>query len=167
MKRFTQSRVLHGTPDEVLSLVTSETYLQRRYNDEQLLDFGLEIADDDTEHFTATIRRVVDTKGRVPGPARRLVGDSITVEQTNAWQCNGPPYHGATKATVPGVPGSIEADLRLEAVDDDKTLMTADGRVNVNVPLIGGQLAGFLVGVAENTFVKSMDTIEQVIAEDD
>lgn len=166
MKRFTHSRVLDAPPDSVIELITTEAHLRRRYESDALLAFELEILRDDDERFESRLRREFDPGNRIPRPARRLVGESISVVQENAWARVGPPYHGSSHVTVPGVSGHISADLRLEPDTGGKTRMTADGRVEVRVPVIGGQIERMLLGLARDSFVDSTEAINEAVGRD-
>lgn len=164
MKKFTHSQELNASAEQVIQIVTTEDYLRYRYEDRRLLDFKLDISCDDEKRFACGINRVVDPGDKIPSVAKRMVGDKLTIQQDTEWSRQGPPYKGKLKVTIPGMPGSINGDLRLVAVDDQRSQMETDGRVEVKIPLAGGQIERMLIGVAEETFAESMRSINDYLA---
>jgi len=90
----------------------------------------------------------------VPGFARKVVGDTTRVIQSEQWA-------GADGADltleIPGKPGHVRGRISLIG-DGTRTVETFDGEVTVNIPLLGGKLEGLI----EKLFVKGMDTEQRV-----
>lgn len=164
MRKFNQSHQLLASAQRVIDLITSEDYLRYRYEDPQLMGFKLDISRDDEQAFACSIERVVDPGDKLPGVARRLVGDRFSVVQTTDWSRQGPPFKGTMKVTIPGMPGSITNNLLLSEVDDQCSCIETHGNIEVRIPLAGGQIERMLGGVAEETFAVSMRTINEYIA---
>ncbi len=165
MKKFTHSQELNASAEQVIEIVTCEDYLRYRYEDSRLLGFKIDIRCDEQDRFACCIDRVVDPGDKIPSVARRLVGDKITIQQETEWSRQGPPYAGSLKVTIPGMPGSISGDLRLLVLDEQRSKMEADGRVEVKIPLAGSQIERMLIGVAEDTFAESMRSINDYLAQ--
>lgn len=72
----------------------------------------------------------------LPGYARKVVGETSKVVQTETW-------HGTDTAdfsiTMPPLPGGVEG-TRLLMADGDGTLDTFEGEARVRIPLVGGKL---------------------------
>ncbi len=77
---------------------------------------------------------------RVPSFAKKLVGHEIHILQTEEW-------HAADRADVhleiPGKPGRMHGTAVLAETDGGVT-ETVDLTIEVNIPLIGGKIEGFI-----------------------
>ena len=165
MRKFSHSHELPAPAATVLDLITREDYLRFRYDDTRLLGFDLEISEDSETAFAYCVERVIDPGDSLPAVARRLVGNRFTLRQQARWSRQGPPYAGQLTVTVPGMPGRIEGGLQLRQINGhEQSRIDSDGRIEVNIPLAGGQLERMLVGVAEETFAESMRQINAYIA---
>lgn len=77
---------------------------------------------------------------KVPAFAKRIVGATTTIVQTETWSS---PHHGAISVEIPGKPGEIHgtADL-VEA--DGVTTETVDLQITVKIPLVAGKVEELL-----------------------
>lgn len=93
---------------------------------------------------------------KVPGFARKLVGDEIPIVQRETWAS---PAHADVLVTIPGKPGDMSGTADLRQVGDD-VLETATMTVKVSMPLVGGKIEDLIAGLlgkamrAENTVGK-------------
>ncbi|MFJ3957591.1 DUF2505 domain-containing protein [Arthrobacter sp. NPDC090010] len=108
---------------------------------------------DTSSVFTATIVRTVPTT-RLPEIARKVVGESLTVTQKEAWTA--PQADGSRQAdiqvSIAGAPVSATAVQKLVPVDG-QTRIDVDGEVTSSIPFLGGKIAGAaepMVGKALN-----------------
>lgn len=77
--------------------------------------------------------------GRIPGFAKKFVGDELRIVQTERW--DGP--LGAISVAVPGKPGTVTGTAQLQSsVDGVREVVDLD--VEVGIPLLGGKIAGLL-----------------------
>lgn len=91
--------------------------------------------------FTLTAVRTLPTK-RLPEMARKFVGDSLTVTQTEQWAAPLPDGSRVAKITmtVAGVPLTVDAEQRLVAADA-ATRVELDGTVSSSIPFMGSKIA--------------------------
>lgn len=164
MREFSQRHDLSACAEQVIAMITAEDYLRFRYEDPRLVDFSLDITRDDEQGFACRIERVVSPGKKVPAVAKRLLGNRFTVLQKNEWQRSGPPFLGKLSVSIPGMPGSIDSDLELAAVDAQRSQLASAGRIAVNIPIAGGQIERMLTGLAQETFSESVDKINEYIA---
>jgi len=165
MKKFSHSHELNAGAEQVIAIVTTESYLRFRYEDPRLLGFKLDIEEDGDDDFACQIERVVSPGESMPRVAKRMVGDKIVIKQENKWSRQGPPYSGRLTVTIPGMPGSISGDLSLVALDSERSRIETEGRIEVKIPIAGSQIERMLLGLAQDTFAESMQSINQYIAE--
>lgn len=91
--------------------------------------------------FTLTVVRTMPT-GRLPEFARKFVGETLTVTQTEKW---GAPSSDGSRAaqvrvTVAGVPVEATALQKLMP-QDGGTRVELDGKVSSGIPFLGGKIA--------------------------
>jgi Protein of unknown function (DUF2505) len=77
---------------------------------------------------------------RLPGFARKIVGDHVTMVQTESWTDGS---HGRITVTVPGKPGEMTGTATL-VPDADGVTEKVDMSVQVHLPLIGGKVEGLI-----------------------
>jgi hypothetical protein len=83
---------------------------------------------------------------QLPEPMQRLRLASIDVVQRERWYAaEGGNLRGEINVDAPRTPISGHGSVHLTQVDSG-TRLTGAATVNVNVPLIGGTIAGFIVG---------------------
>lgn len=96
---------------------------------------------DTSAAFTLTAVRTLPTK-RLPEMARKFVGESLTVTQTEHWTA--PATDGSRTAkvtmTVAGVPVTVDAEQRLVAAGAD-TRVDLTGTVSSSIPFMGSKIA--------------------------
>jgi hypothetical protein len=77
---------------------------------------------------------------RLPGFARKIVGNQIHIVQSESWTDGS---RGEITVTVPGKPGEMTGTATLVA-DADGVTEQVDMEVTVNLPLIGGKVEGLV-----------------------
>lgn len=100
--------------------------------------------------FTVAVEGGVDAKqvridmdqptDRVPSFARKLVGETATVVQTETWTS---PTQGEIVVTIPGKPGEMRGTATL-VEKDGVTTELVDMQVKVKIPLIAGKIEELL-----------------------
>lgn len=163
MQSFQHAQILPASAADVLQHITSEDYLLFRYRDPTQLDFALEQLQNDDEVHEVRIVRIYGTD-KVPRMARRIVGSRLELVQTQSWNRSGPAFSGRMRLEVSGVPGHIEGTLNLDDHVDGQSQMSAQGGIDVRVPLIGRQIEKMLVDRAEEGFATSMNSIQRWLA---
>ncbi len=114
---------------------------------------SLTVDGDTSAAFTLTVVRMLPTT-RLPEFARKFVGDSLTVTQTENWAA--PLADGSREATmsitIAGVPVSADAVQRLVA-EGTSTRVDVEGNVSSSIPFMGAKIADAaepLIGKALN-----------------
>ncbi|CAM3370508.1 DUF2505 domain-containing protein [Nocardioides dubius] len=85
---------------------------------------------------------VVDQRqsvGRIPGFAKKFVGDELRIVQQEQWSG----LIGTISVTIPGKPGKITGTAQLQS-STDGVREVVDLDVEVGIPLVGGKIAGLL-----------------------
>jgi hypothetical protein len=104
----------------------------------------------DGEDLVVHTRRTVDVEG-LPGFATKVLRPTNTMEQVDCWDA--PDADGARAGTftidVKGAPVKIRGTMRLEPTADGGTRHTVHGEFSVSVPLVGGRIAAWAEGPAQ------------------
>jgi hypothetical protein len=91
--------------------------------------------DGGTDARTVTIDMEQPTD-RVPSFARKLVGDSTNIVQTEEWSS---PTRADVVVTIPGKPGDMKGTATL-VEKDGVTTETVDLEIKVKIPLVAGKI---------------------------
>ena len=90
-----------------------------------------------------SLRQTVDAE-HIPPVARAIIRGDLVIERTESWKGSGGEYGGTVAASVPGVPGSVDAVTSLFDASGGSELVF-DGTVKVDVPFVGGKLEDLIV----------------------
>jgi uncharacterized protein YndB with AHSA1/START domain len=140
-------------PLTVFGMLTDEAFQKRKLAQTGALTFDVSVSSRPDGGAVVTSTRAVPTD-QVPEAFRALVGDRLTIEQTETW---GPPGAGGVRTgtlevSVPGTPVTMSASLSLSedgvgpvARGSSPTAAAGcvervDGELKARVPLIGGRI---------------------------
>lgn len=96
----------------------------------------LEHSDDGT-HFRIQLSYEVDSGDSIPGFAKKVLGETSKVVQTESWDKSSKKGH--VSVNVQSLPGTLECDTTLSDTASGCT-KTFDWTVTVKIPLIGGKI---------------------------
>ena len=127
-------------PAAVFAMITDEGFLAKK-----LVAIGAlshEVAVIAHPSGGASVRTEQVLPADVPDFARRLVGDTIRVRQTDSW---GPPSpdgsrDGTFAVEIGGLPAKMAGTLRLYPIDGGGSVERLAGVIRVSIPFIGGRL---------------------------
>jgi hypothetical protein len=85
---------------------------------------------------------------RIPGFARKLVGDEIRFVQEETWAS---PAAADLHVTIPGKPGEMTGTETLAQAGDD-VVQTIDLGVKVSMPIVGGKVEDLIAGFIGKAF---------------
>lgn len=165
MKRFTHSTELPAAAADVVATVSTEAYLRYRYEDASLDEFRLDVLQDDADAFECRVTRS-GRPARLPAFAAKMLGERATLVQTTRWERAGEPYRGEVALWLEGLPGRISGTLTLSDSGPDRSRLAADGRIEVDIPLLGRRIEALLVERAEEGFAASAEAIARYIREE-
>jgi hypothetical protein len=130
--------VYDASPDDVFEMLCDQSFREKVCRAIGSLSYDVTISRDGD---TATVRnhRVMDAD--LPEVAKKVVGDTIEMVQTEEW---GPRESdgaraGAFRVEIPGKPGSISGKVSLAPLRSG-TRETVAGQVKVSIPLVGKRL---------------------------
>lgn len=139
MKRVQQDLRYDGaTVEQVFDMLATREFREAVCDYQRVLHRTVTV-DRNGETASVTIDQGHATD-RLPGFARKIVGDHITMVQSEAWSDGS---HGEITVTVPGKPGEMSGTATL-VQDDGGVTEKVDMTVNVHLPLIGGKVEGLI-----------------------
>lgn len=150
------STTYDATPDEVFAIITDRAFRETacKATHAASYDVGVTASGDDT---VVRVERELPTD-RIPDFAKKFVGSTITVIQTETW--HRPAADGSRQADVRGeirgTPASFTGTLALTP-SGAKTVQAADLDVKVAVPLVGKKIEPFIAQAIEGSMVKEQE----------
>ncbi len=137
---FEYTQNFTGSPSDVFSVLAQEDFIVAKCAATGSLSTQVKVSQDsDSDVHTLTSIRVLPAD--LPGPAKSLVGDTITVTETQVWSAPGP--DGGRTATVTvefSGPMGFTGTLELTPTQSGNTTITSRGTFTANVPFIGGKI---------------------------
>jgi uncharacterized protein DUF2505 len=129
-----------ATPDDVFTMLTDKTFQDRKLSQTGALSWKVEVHPDGAGGAVVTSSRALPTD-QVPDAFRTLVGQQITITQTETWAAASPDggRTGSLVVEVAGAPVRMNATLSLSA-SGAGTVELVDGELKARVPLIGGRI---------------------------
>lgn len=133
---FTQD--LPSDPDSIFNLLKREDFILAKC--EATGSMSTTASVDVSDESVTVISNTRQLPADLPAPAKSLVGDTITVTETQKWSPAQP--DGSRQATVSvefSGPMKFEGNLRLAPCDSGSTITTT-GKFTASVPFIGGKI---------------------------
>ncbi|WP_148256577.1 DUF2505 domain-containing protein [Kribbella flavida] len=142
-----------ATPEEVFAIVTDATFREQACEKTKALSYDVKVSSTGGDTVVRVERKM--PADDVPDIARKFVGETLTVVQTETWH-------------APNADGSRDADVRGEITNTPVTLkgtasIRPDGAgavqaieldVKVAVPLIGKKIEPFVVDAVRSGLAK-------------
>lgn len=128
---------------EVLAMLSTAEFREQVCTYQRALDHSVQVSGGGDLPTTVVIRQA-QAMDRAPSIARKVVGDSVTIEQREVWRS---PDGADFSMEIPGKPGHLRGTIRLEDHGDGSCREVFTGEVKVHVPLIGGKLEGFVTDI--------------------
>jgi hypothetical protein len=135
MKRVSHTSTYPGTTvADVFAMFADEAYRKAVSDYQRVVDFACEITPDDP----GMVVRLEQAHGtdRIPGFARKLVGDEIRFVQVETWSS---PSSADLHVTIPGKPGEMDGTETLVQSGAD-VVQTIDISIEVSIPFVGGKV---------------------------
>ena len=150
-------QVQHYTaaPDEVFAMLSDPAFVEAKCLASGSIEASAETTDEDAT-TTIVSRRVLPAK--LPGFAKRFVGETVTLVETQKWSDSGEGSRDGTFVVDFGNnPISFTGSVTL-APDGDGTKVEYVGAIKCTVPLVGGKIEG----VALEWITKYLDKEQRV-----
>ena len=145
-----------ATPEEVFAIVTDATFREQACEKTKALSYDVQVSTSGGDTIVRVSRKMEAVD--IPDMARKFVGDTLTVVQTETWHAAA--ADGSRKADVSGEISNTPVTLRGTASiakDGAQTVQAITLDVKVAVPLIGRKLEPTVVDAIRSGLVKEHD----------
>lgn len=163
MKSFKDSYAIDVDVEKAISLMTTEDYITQKYTALGAQQLRVTVLEDSEEKFHSRVERIVRMRDKAPSFAKRLLKEEMTVVHEVWWHRQGDKKLGGFKGELPGLSGGIEADLTMTTGEHGKAVIGIEGRVSVGIPLLGGRLESYMVGIAAQKFRDDIDATKNYL----
>ncbi len=138
--KFEYTQNFTGSPSDVFSVLSQEAFIVEKCQATGSLSTQVTVnQDSDSQVQTLTSVRVLPAD--LPAPAKSLVGDTITVTETQVWSAPGPDGGRSASVTVEfSGPMGFTGTLELTPTQAGNSTITSRGTFTANVPFIGGKI---------------------------
>lgn len=160
--KFTTRHELNADSDTVIKMFTDPEYFPRKYAAQGATDIAVLDQSSNGDNFSITVRRTEKVSIQVPGFAKKFVGETTVVTQTDTW--NAATKSGTLKIELQGAPADVNASMQLSD-QGGKAVNTIDWSVKVGVPLVGGKLEK-LIGEDIQSKTNSDDAVSNQLLAD-
>ncbi len=145
--RLTHETRYDAPLEEVLSMLGDPAFREEVCEAQSALRYEVEITGGDVE-WEARVERVMPA-GDLPSFARSVIGEEITVVQTESWRG----AEAEVAIAIPGKPGEGSGTASLTEAGGH-TAQRVDLAVKVSLPLVGGKLERLVAGFIEKALDK-------------
>lgn len=133
-----------ATPEEVFAIITDATFREQACEKTKALSYDVSVTESGGDTVVRVQREMASDD--VPDIARKFVGQTLTVVQTETWHPAG--ADGArtaeVKGEITGTPVTLKGNARI-VPQGAQTVQAIDLEVKVSVPLIGRKIEPFVV----------------------
>ena len=145
-----------ATPEEVFAIVTDTTFREQACEKTKALSYDVQVSESGGDTVVRVKREM--PADDVPDIAKKFVGPTLTVVQTETWHPAKP--DGSRDADVSGEIANTPVTLKGTATirsDGAQAVQAIDLDVKVNVPLIGRKMEPFVVDAIRSGLAKEHD----------
>ncbi len=126
-------------PVEALTkMYFSRAYHERKYDMMKARNVDVLELVDTAERFHIVVRFTTDADAPLPDFAKRVIGDSLAITQTDTWDRKA--LKGTIKVEIKGAPVKVSADMAIRSEADGGASNNFVWNVQCGIPLIGGKV---------------------------
>lgn len=145
-----------ATPDDVFAMLSNPEFVEQKCRASGSIEASAEVTEEDAD-ITIVSRRVLPAN--LPGFAKKFVGETLTLVETQRW--TDPEDDGSRRGTFVvdfgNNPISFSGEVQLAPAGDGATVETK-GDLKCSVPFAGGKIEG----VAREWITKYLDKEQRV-----
>jgi hypothetical protein len=147
------SATYDASPDEVFAIITDPSFREEACQQTHALSYDVSVTTSGDDTVVRVVREM--PTDQIPDFAKKFVGSSITVVQTETWRpaaADGS-RTADVRGDVRGTPAAFSGTARLTG-EPGKTVQSVDLDVKVAVPLIGRKIEPFIAKAIEGALAK-------------
>lgn len=140
-KKFSNTDHYDADLDAMWQMQITQEWWQAKYT--SLGATNIEFRTFDTSDTSFTIVSERDVPADLPGFAKKIVGDTTHVTQTEKWTRNADAANATIEILVKNIPGGTTGTMSITP-SGSGTVWQSDFDIKVSVPLVGGKLEDVL-----------------------
>lgn len=139
--KFGDKHVFDKPAATVMKMFSDRSYFERKYKELGAWDIEVLEHEKSDKKFRIKCRFTMKASGGLPDFAKKFLGDSSVITQTDAWDIGA--MTGRIDAEIKGAPVKVSADMTLK--DEGKGASNnLQWNVSCGILLIGGKLENFV-----------------------
>lgn len=148
-KKFNNVDSYAASPDQIWAMLSDQSYWEEKYGSTGAnnLEWQTFNAGDDT----LTISSVREVAANLPSAAKKVIGETAVITQTENWTRAGDQLTCTISITTKGAPGGTEGTMSVKP-SGDGSAWAADFEISVPIPLLGKKLEGVIHDETSNNF---------------
>jgi len=131
-----------ATPEQLIGMMRMRQYWTEKYS--SFGATGLQIEEYNATGKGLTIRSRRQVAADLPGFARRIVGATTVVNQSEIWKPDRDGWSCELNVEIEHVPGGMSGWMRIEPLGDAESDWSLEYAIKIGVPLVGGKLEGVM-----------------------
>ena len=131
------------------AMMQDPAYLEGKYQALQDIEFEVVEHTCDNDAVTIKVSRVVPAD--LPDVAKKVLGDTNQLMQTETWKRNGDSFDCDLDIDSPGKPIKITGKLNIKPTGDSSADWKVDMDIKASVPIVGGKIEGAVVKATESS----------------
>lgn len=150
-KDFTSTINLKGPPENVLTMLQTDSYWRMRLIGATSGNFKI---DHLGQRFIVTLTRADDVAGELPKVIANAVGSLLEITEIQTWPISldsSQLASGKIEIRVNGKPAKLNATATLSPSRSGSRI-TFSGTLKVDIPIIGGQIENFIIKYIVDAF---------------
>lgn len=140
-KKFTNTDHYDADLDAMWTMMTTQEWWKAKY--ESLGATNIEFHTFDTSDTSFTIVSERDVPADLPSFAKKIIGETNHVTQTEKWTRNADAANATIEILVKNIPGGTTGTMSITP-SGSGTVWQSDFDIKVSLPLVGGKLEGVL-----------------------
>jgi hypothetical protein len=148
-KKFTNSDPYDADLDAMWAMIGSQDYWTQKYESMGAKNVRFDQFDAGEAALTITSQR--DVPADLPGFAKKIIGETNHVTQTERWTRSGDSAHCEISIEVKNVPGGTSGTMDMRP-SGSGVVWDADFDIKISLPLVGGKLEGVMLEETRTNF---------------
>lgn len=142
-KKFTKTDPYSADVDQLWAMLSDQNYHQAKY--ESLGAENIRFPSFSADDTSITMVNERDVPADLPGFAKKIIGETNHVTQTERWTRAGDTATCAVEITVKNLPGGTTGTIDITP-SESGSAWTTDFDIKIGVPLLGGKLEDVMKG---------------------
>lgn len=148
-KKFTNSDPYDADLDAMWAMISSKDYWTQKYESMGATNTQFDQFDAGDTALTVKTQRAVPAD--LPGFAKKIIGETNHVTQTEQWTRSGDSAHCQITIAVKNVPGGTTGTMDM-TTSGSGVVWDADFDIKISLPLVGGKLEGLMLDETRANF---------------